>query len=144
MGTSMDSLTAVMRTVNRPPTGWPILTLPCGPTDYTLTVSDGALVPPDAAVMIDDETIYIASVANNIIQIDVDGRGKEDTTAAAHAAGARVRPTWTTRHHMLLAAALISTQINPMIEELRSEVRELRQLVDRLLEGRRSGGGTSR
>ena len=64
----------------------------------SITVDDGTLVRP-GVVEIDSESIYVQSVAGNVLTVSPDGRGWDRTTAASHADNARVTvnpplPTW--------------------------------------------------
>lgn len=64
----------------------------------SITVGDGTLVRP-GVVEVDSESIYVQSIAGNVLTVSPDGRGWDRTTAASHAGNARVTvnpplPTW--------------------------------------------------
>lgn len=64
----------------------------------TFTVDDGTLIQP-GIVEIENECIYVQSIATNTVTVTPDGRGWDGTTAASHADNKRVTvnppfPTW--------------------------------------------------
>lgn len=107
---SLDTLTELIRAINRPVAGWPTLTLAIGASDLTINVSDATSFPTNGVLVIENEIIYYASKSGNVITVETGGRGKEGTTAASHTAGVSVRAPITARHHNALADAILAIE----------------------------------
>lgn len=69
------------------------LTATTGPVtagDFTITVTDGSIIPNGSLIEIDSELMWVQSVATNTLTIAPFGRGYRGTTVAAHSTGDRV------------------------------------------------------
>jgi len=109
-----DALTMLHGYVrNQEQTTW--LTSSATSSDTTLTVNNGARIGM-GRVEIDDELVFVDSISGSTVSLAPWGRGVDGTTAATHAANAKVTFT------PLFPRSQVKTQINNTIQAIGKEI----------------------